>query len=63
MSDVYPPKKKKKSFYVFYEAFVIKPFQILCLVSMYISRENTIGTSFTSEKCLLAKFCQVDPWS
>ena len=48
----------------FFKAFIIKPFQILSPVLIYIFRENRYqATSLTSKKCRLAKFCKVDAWS
>ena len=53
-----------QSFYnAFYKAFVIKLFQILSPVLIFISHDNTIETSLISTKCRLSKFCKVDAWS
>ena len=59
-----PPEFFLQCFYkVFYKAFVNKPFQILSLVLISISHENTIETSLSLKKCHLAKFCKIDAWS
>ena len=48
---------------LFIKLFLVELFSMFSPVLISISHENAIETSLASEKCYLAKFCDVDAWS